>query len=104
MPIHAVDEVGGFVFFVMSYVDGETLADRVRTRGPVSASDGVRMLREAAWALGYAHTLGVVHRDVKPDNILRCRLPYDAAWHERTMPSATHHSRRRSYQPRPPTG
>jgi serine/threonine-protein kinase len=70
IPIHAVDQVDGFVFFVMSYVDGETLADRVRTRGPVSASDGVRMLREAAWALGYAHTLGVVHRDVKPDNIL----------------------------------
>ena len=70
IPIHAVDQLDGFVFFVMSYVDGETLADRVRDRGPVSASDGVRMLREAAWALGYAHTLGVVHRDVKPDNIL----------------------------------
>src|SRR5258705_262133 len=70
IPIHAVDQVDGFVFFVMSYVEGETLADRVRNRGPVSASDGVRMLREAAWALGYAHTLGVVHRDVKPDNIL----------------------------------
>ncbi|HEX5973079.1 MAG TPA: serine/threonine-protein kinase, partial [Gemmatimonadaceae bacterium] len=58
------------VFYVMSYVEGETLAERVRTRGPVSASDGVRMLREVAWALGYAHGMGVVHRDVKPDNIL----------------------------------
>jgi serine/threonine-protein kinase len=70
IPIHAVDQIDDFVFFVMSYVDGETLAERVRTRGPVSASDGVRMLREVAWALAYAHTLGVVHRDVKPDNIL----------------------------------
>ena len=70
IPIHAVDQVDGFVYFVMAFVDGETLADRVRHRGPVSASDGVRMLRETAWALGYAHTLGVVHRDVKPDNIL----------------------------------
>jgi eukaryotic-like serine/threonine-protein kinase len=70
IAIHAVDEADGFVFYVMSYVEGETLAERVRTRGPVSASDGVRLLREVAWALGYAHTMGVVHRDVKPENIL----------------------------------
>jgi len=70
IAIHAVDEVGGFVFYVMSYVDGETLAERVRQRGPMSVSDGVRMLREVAWALAYAHSMGVVHRDVKPENIL----------------------------------
>jgi serine/threonine-protein kinase len=70
IPIHAVEQVAGFVFFVMSFVEGETLAERVRSRGPLSASDGVRMLREASWALGYAHSAGVVHRDVKPDNIL----------------------------------
>ncbi len=70
IPIHAVDEVDGFVFYVMSFVDGETLAQRVRSRGPVSASDGARVLREVAWALAYAHAQGLVHRDVKPDNIL----------------------------------
>ena len=70
IPIHAVDEVEGFVFYVMSFVDGETLAQRVRGRGPISASDGARVLREVAWALAYAHSNGLVHRDVKPDNIL----------------------------------
>src|SRR5438132_9005315 len=54
----------------MAFVDGETLAQRVRSRGPLSASEGSRILREVAWALGYAHGQGLVHRDVKPDNIL----------------------------------
>ena len=70
VPIHAVDECGGFSFFVMAYVAGETLAQRVQARGPLSASEATRVLREVAWALGYAHAQGVVHRDVKPDNIL----------------------------------
>ncbi len=70
VPIHAVDEIGGFVFIVMAYVDGETLAHRVSSRGPLSADEGTRLLREVSWALAYAHAQGVVHRDVKPANIL----------------------------------
>lgn len=70
VPIHRVGEASGFVFFVMSYVDGETLGQRLRTRGPLSPADATRVLREVAWALAYAHGRGIVHRDVKPDNIL----------------------------------
>jgi len=70
IPIHAVDEVGDFVYFAMAYVDGETLAERVGTRGPLPPSEAARVLREVAWALSHAHAHGVVHRDVKPDNIL----------------------------------
>ena len=70
VPIFSVDEVEDFVFFAMAYVEGGTLGDRIRSRGPLSNSDAVRMLREVSWALGYAHLQGVIHRDVKPDNIL----------------------------------
>jgi predicted Ser/Thr protein kinase len=70
VPIFAVDEADGFVFFAMAYVDGETLGARVRQRGPLPASEAARVLREVAWALSYAHEQGVIHRDVKPDNIL----------------------------------
>ena len=70
VPIHRVSEADGFVFFVMSYVEGETLGERLRTRGPLLPADAMRVLREVAWALAYAHGRGIVHRDVKPDNIL----------------------------------
>jgi hypothetical protein len=70
VPIHTVDEVGSFVFFVMAFIDGETLGERVRAQGPLPASETARILREIAWALAYAHGQGVIHRDLKPDNII----------------------------------
>ena len=70
VPIYAVEEHGDLVFFVMAFVDGETVGARVRRDGPMRAADVLRMSQEIAWALGHAHARGVIHRDVKPENIL----------------------------------
>jgi len=70
VPIHAVDNVARFVFYVMAYVRGETLAHRIASRGALPPAEATRILREVAWALAHAHAQGVVHRDVKPENIL----------------------------------
>ena len=70
VPIHAVGEVGDFVFFAMAYVEGDTLAQRIATVGPLNPHRAARLLCDIGDALGFAHARGVVHRDVKPDNIL----------------------------------
>ncbi len=70
VPIFRVGDIGGFVFFAMAYVEGETLTQRVRSRGPLPPHEATRLIQEIAWALAYAHARGVVHRDIKPDNIL----------------------------------
>jgi serine/threonine-protein kinase len=70
IPIFAVDEVHDLVFFAMAYIEGETLGQRVRGDGPLGYRALARLLEEVARALAHAHARGVVHRDVKPDNIL----------------------------------
>ena len=70
VPIHAVEQQGDLVFFVMGYVDGETLRERVERAGPLPPRLATKVLQEVAWALGYAHQREVIHRDVKPDNIM----------------------------------
>jgi eukaryotic-like serine/threonine-protein kinase len=70
VPVHAVEETPTLLYFVMGFVDGETLTQVVRRHGPLTATAAARLIQEVAWALSYAHGRGVVHRDVKPDNIL----------------------------------
>src|SRR5438552_14112335 len=70
VPVFAVDESPDAVFFVMAYVEGQTLGQRIRDQGMLPPEEGARLLREVARALAHAHERGVVHRDVKPDNIL----------------------------------
>ncbi|HRZ08979.1 MAG TPA: serine/threonine-protein kinase, partial [Gemmatimonadales bacterium] len=70
VPIHGVDEGGGLVYFVMGLVDGESLGARIKRRGQLPAEEVRRIMKETADALSAAHAFSVVHRDIKPDNIL----------------------------------
>jgi serine/threonine protein kinase len=70
VPIHRADEIGGRVFFVMGFVEGQSLAQRVAEHGALPPDEVIGILRDVAAALHEAHCLGVVHRDVKAENIL----------------------------------
>jgi serine/threonine-protein kinase len=70
VPILAPGEVEGAMFFTMPYVRGHTLRESLDQYGPLSVADALDVAHDLADALGHAHTRGVVHRDVKPDNIL----------------------------------
>ncbi|MEO8881746.1 MAG: serine/threonine-protein kinase [Gemmatimonadaceae bacterium] len=70
VAIHGAGEIDSRVYFVMGFVDGESLAERLRREGPLDPAIVVPILRDVARALSYAHERGVVHRDIKPENIL----------------------------------
>src|SRR6266849_3610367 len=71
VPIHSVGESpDGLVYFVMAFVDGESLGAKLKRRGRLPPEEARRIMQETADALGAAHAFGIIHRDVKPDNIL----------------------------------
>jgi serine/threonine-protein kinase len=70
VPIYAVDEREGLVFFVMACVDGTTVGKRLHDEGALPVEDAHRIMHQVSDALAYAHARGVIHRDIKPDNIL----------------------------------
>jgi serine/threonine-protein kinase len=74
VPIYTVDERDGLVYFVMALVDGESLAQRLAREPQLPIADARLILADVADALAYAHGRGVVHRDVKPDNVMIDRV------------------------------
>ncbi len=70
VPIHTVGEGQGLVYFVMGYVDGESVGGRIKRRGRLPVEEARRIMKETADALSAAHNLSIIHRDIKPDNIL----------------------------------
>ena len=70
LPLFDSGEVDGVVFYVMPFIEGETLRDRLTRDGALPLADVLRIADEVADALGYAHGKGVIHRDIKPENIL----------------------------------
>jgi serine/threonine-protein kinase len=70
LPLHDSGEADGFLYYVMPYVEGESLRERLARVGELPVHDTLRILIEVVDALAYAHAQGVVHRDIKPDNIM----------------------------------
>src|SRR5437763_1497169 len=117
VPIHSVGESpDGLVYFVMAYVDGESLGAKLKRRGRLPPDEARRIMQETADALGAAHAFGIIHRDVKPDDPGACvmrpldkdpenrRPTADALRRALEARSATMYKPRRSSGPSPSRG
>jgi serine/threonine protein kinase/tetratricopeptide (TPR) repeat protein len=70
VPLFDSGEAAGLLYYVMPFVEGESLRDRLTRERQIPIEDAVQITRDVADALAYAHSLGVVHRDIKPENVL----------------------------------
>ncbi|HEX6814616.1 MAG TPA: serine/threonine-protein kinase [Gemmatimonadaceae bacterium] len=70
VPVLNAGDTNGMPYYTMPFVDGESLRARIRDRGSLSSGETVSILRDVTRALAYAHDRGIVHRDIKPDNVL----------------------------------
>jgi serine/threonine-protein kinase len=69
LPVHESGEGEGLLYYIMPFLEGETLAERMEREGPLDLGDVVQITKEVSQALSYAHDRGIVHRDLKPGNI-----------------------------------
>lgn len=70
VPVYAVEESADVLAYVMAFIEGETLTERVHRAGPLPVRETLRVVQDVAYALAFAHGRGVVHRDIKPDNVM----------------------------------
>ncbi len=70
VPLYDSGETGGFLYYVMPFIEGESLRTRLARVGQLPIHEAVRLLQEITEALAYAHARGIVHRDIKPDNVM----------------------------------
>jgi serine/threonine-protein kinase len=70
LPLHDSGEADGFLYYVMPYIEGESLRDKLAHEGELPIAEAVRILRDIVDALSHAHKHNVVHRDIKPDNVM----------------------------------
>jgi serine/threonine-protein kinase len=71
LPLHDSGEADGFLYYVMPYEEGQSLRERLEREGELPVVEAVRLLRDVVDALAHAHERGVVHRDIKPDNVMQ---------------------------------
>ncbi|MEE8362025.1 MAG: serine/threonine-protein kinase, partial [Gemmatimonadales bacterium] len=70
LPLHDSGEADGFLYYVMPYIKGDTLRERIDKEVELPVAEAVRIIREVTDALAFAHSQGVIHRDIKPDNVM----------------------------------
>ena len=70
LPLYDSGEADGLLYYVMPFVEGESLADLIEREKQLSIDEALRITKEVAEALGQAHSYGLIHRDIKPDNVM----------------------------------
>ena len=70
LPLYESGDADGLLYYVMPFVEGESLADLIAREKQLSIDEAMRITKEVAGALAQAHSYGLIHRDIKPDNVM----------------------------------